>query len=165
MRKILVLTVALALGAFGTLAPVAAGASTQAKKKPPVKLSGKVTNRGTKTVTGGEIEIEADDFSFGPTFVKGRAGEEVHLTVRNDGDATHTFTVDAQDVDEKIEPGEVAHAVVTIPDDGKAVEFSCRFHKGSGMRGAFFSKAGAKVSNSDSGSDDDASDSGPGYGY
>ncbi len=120
-----------------------AGATTAAKTKPPVKLSGEVDNHGKTKVSGGAVTIEQGDYFFTPTFLKGKAGSTVHVTVKNEGDAEHTFTIDKQHIDEQLAPGDSVQVDVVIPARGKSAAFYCRFHVGSGMQGAFYSKRGA----------------------
>lgn len=138
MRKMLIAVVATAVfvGLVGT-----AGASTPAKKKLPVQLSGRVNNKGTKTIKGGAATIEAADYYFKATFLKATAGSTVTLTVENKGQMEHTFTVDAQKIDVSLKPGDTKTVTVKVPSDGKPVIFYCRFHVGSGMQGAIFTQA------------------------
>jgi plastocyanin len=85
------------------------------------------------------------------------------VTVDNTGAVDHTFTVDAQGVDEELAPGDSIDVDVKIPKNGKAAIFYCRFHKASGMQGALFSaKGGASGA---SGTTDTTSSRGGGYGY
>jgi plastocyanin len=109
----------------------------------PVALSGNVNDEGTEDATGSsELELEADDFYFGPTYVKASPGSTLSVTIENEGDDPHTFTIDDQDIDVELESGATADAEVTVPDDG-VVNFYCRFHRGQGMQGAVFTEAGA----------------------
>jgi len=128
----------------------------------PVQLSGEVNDEGTEDATGSDsLEVEADDFYFGPTFIKATPGSTLTLTVTNEGDANHTFTVDDENIDTEVEPGASADVDVTVPDDG-SVNFYCRFHIGQGMQGAVFTGSGASSSG---GGDDQPSSGGgtPGY--
>lgn len=142
MRKCFVCLVAtaLTLGVVGV-----AGASAPAKDKPPVKLKGKVNNKGVGKVKSDATELEADEFYFDKTFIKGTAGETVGVTVKNEGNVAHTFTIDAQGIDEELQPGDSIDVDVTVPKNGKVANFYCRFHVGSGMQGAFFSKKGGSA--------------------
>jgi plastocyanin len=144
MRKLLVLTV-VAIAATAVVAGTAL-----AGKSPPVSLEGEVTNKGEKTVKKSKITIEEDDFFFKPTFAKAKLGTTVKVTLRNKGDATHTFTIPSLGIDSELEGGKKATVEVTLPTDG-ALGFYCRFHGappsgGQGMQGAFFSKKGEAVS-------------------
>lgn len=152
---------ALLIGGIG-----AAGASTPTKDKPP-KISGDVNDHGVGKVQGDAVTIEADDFYFEKTYVKGKPGTTVGVLVDNKGSTTHTFTIDAQGVDEELDPGDSADVDVKIPKSGKTAVFYCRFHRSSGMQGAFFSKAGAKggASGDGGGTTDTTGSRGGGYGY
>ena len=166
MRRLItpsIAAVALTVAAL-TVPALAVGATTADSKKPPVKLSGTVINKGTKTVKGAAIKMDADEFYFRPTFVKAKAGATVAVTITNKGSAPHTFTIDAQDIDRDLDPGDKVTVDVTLPANGKPAVFYCRFHKASGMQGAFYSKAGAKAS-AQSTSDPTTSSPGSGYGY
>jgi len=149
MRKLLVTGLALT-AVLGLVGPGTAGASAPAKKKPPVKLSGPVTNKGTRTVKGGKLELEADDFYFEPTFIKAKPGTVVHVTIKNEGTTSHTFTADDGSFDKTLSPGDKATVDVTVPADGSVLAFHCSFHGAQGMKGAFFSKAGKAAASSTS---------------
>jgi plastocyanin len=162
MRRFAVIVIAaISVAGLGGSALASSPAGVPAKKKPPVKLSGKVNNRGTKSVKSGKIKVEIDDFYFKPTFIKAKAGSTVKVTLENEGDTNHTFTIGGQGVDEELSPGAKKTVEVQIPDSG-ASQFYCRFHKDSGMKGALFSKSGASAKSS--GGSGDSSGSG-GYGY
>jgi plastocyanin len=169
MRKLPAAVLALTAGASLLGGAVAAGASAPTGGKPPVKIDGKVNGHGTAKVKGDAVGIDADDFYFEKTYLKGKAGKTVGVTITNEGAVDHTFTIDAQGVDEELAPGDSIDVDVTIPDDGKPAVFYCRFHKASGMQGALFSKKGAKPSSGASGGTGGttatSSGGGGGYGY
>ena len=77
-----------------------------AKSKPPVKLDGKVNNKGVGAATSGTVEIELDNYYFKKTFVKAPAGS-VTVELKNEGSVQHTFTIDDQDIDVELAPGAV----------------------------------------------------------
>ena len=161
MRKVLV-TVLATVAALGIALPGVTGpAGASVRSKPPVKLDGTVTNKGTKPVKGNAVVIEQDDLYFKSTFLKAKAGSTIKVTVKNDGGTAHTFTIDGQGIDKTLSPGKTAKLDVTIPTNGKPVPFYCRFHVASGMQGAFFTKAGAAAKSS--GSSDSSGDGGYGY--
>lgn len=148
MRKLLVLGVAV-LGAI----VIAGGASLAVgyvpAKKPPVKLEGKVANKGSKTVKHGKIEIEADDFYFKPTFIKAKPGTTVTVELKNEGKAQHTFTIPSLGIDKTLDPDQKASIQVAVPKG--ALGFYCRFHGPNGtqgdrgMQGAVYTKKGQAV--------------------
>src|SRR5256885_6804179 len=132
MRKILVVLaivsiVAAACGGSSKKSSSSGGASSAT----PVKLSGTVTNKGTATLSGDSIEVEQDDFYFKPTFVKATAGATVKVELHNEGKAEHTFTIDALNIDEDMQPGTKKTVEVKLPSSG-SVNYYCRFHRSQG---------------------------------
>ena len=149
MRKacavsVVVLTAVLGLAACSSDSKTSSStSSTGAAKKTtaPVQLSGEVTNKGTMDISGKgastTLSLETDDFYFNPTFIKAAPGQRITVTIKNEGRATHTFTSTTLNVDQEVAPGKSATVDVTVPATGNAA-FSCRFHRSSGMQGAFF---------------------------
>jgi plastocyanin len=127
MRRFLVPGIAVAL----LLA--ACGSSGSSSGTP--KLSGAVTDKGTKTASGTSFKLEADDFYFKPTFIDAKPGTKLKVTIANEGKNTHTFTIDSANVDKQMSPGTSATVEVTVPSSGN-LNFYCRFHRGTGMQGA-----------------------------
>ena len=143
MRKILIL-----LGSVAVFVAGCGGGSSGT----PVKLSGQTTNKGTKDLSGASIDLEADDFYFNPTFIKGGTpGAKVTVHLKNEGKNPHTFTSSALGLDEQVNAGETKDEEVTLPQSG-ATEYHCRFHQQSnGMQGAFFFKDGDTVAGAGAG--------------
>lgn len=141
MRKILIL-----LGAVAILAAGCGSDSSTASSGTPVQLPGNTTNKGTKDVSGASVDIELNDYSFSPTFLKGGSpGSTITVHLKNAGKQPHTFTSTALKADKQLGPGETADVQVTLPQSG-ASEFHCTFHQQSnGMQGAFFFKDGDSV--------------------
>ena len=131
MRRLLVLGVAAAL-LLG-----ACGGDDSSSSTP--KVSGKVTDKGTQTVSGSSLKLEADDFYFKPTFVDAKPGTKLSVEIENEGQNEHTFTIDSANVDQEIAPGKSATVQVTVPSSGD-LNFYCRFHRGIGMQGAIVAK-------------------------
>jgi plastocyanin len=134
--------------------------------KAPVALSGTVNNHGVKDISGkDEVDVEQDDFYFGPTFLKAKPGATVKVELENEGEASHTFTIDALKVDVTLAKGEQKDVTVTLPSSG-AVAFYCKFHKGQGMQGAFYFTEGGSAGSGGSAPSGSASsdDSGGAYG-
>jgi plastocyanin len=136
MRRLLVLGVAAAL-LMGLLL-AACGGDDSSSSTP--KLSGSVTDKGTQTVSGSTLKLEADDFYFKPTFIDAKPGTKLTVTIENEGQNTHTFTIDSAKVDEEMSPGKDATVTVTVPSSGN-LNFYCRFHRGQGMQGAIVAKS------------------------
>lgn len=127
--------------------PTAAGAPTEtetaaaAETGPPVELPGTVQVHGTAQVDGGQARVAAQDVFFEPTFVRAEPGQTVTVTVTNEGTIDHTFTIEDQDIDEVLAPGDETTVKVTVPD-GEFARFVCRFHIAGGMQGALYPAGG-----------------------
>jgi uncharacterized cupredoxin-like copper-binding protein len=50
--------------------------------------------------------------------LKGKPGSKVTLTLKNEGKVKHNFDLDAQQIDQDIDPGKSATVTVTIIGDG-----------------------------------------------
>jgi plastocyanin len=81
------------------------------------------------------IEVEADNFYFSPTILKGKPGQSVTLELKNEGSVTHNFTLASQNINQDLAVGQSADVKVTFPQSG-TVLFHCAFHETSGMIGA-----------------------------
>jgi plastocyanin len=85
---------------------------------------GETTNVGGKTA----LAMAAQDFSFSPSELEGTAGQTLKITVKNTGSVPHNFSIDAQNINETINPGQSKEITVTFPTSG-SVQFYCLFHK------------------------------------
>jgi plastocyanin len=133
MRRLAVVLVTIALSAAacgGSDDPSGSGGS------PPVSLAGTTNDHGTATATA-ELEMELDDFYFGPTFVRATAGQAFTLELENEGKEPHTFTSTDLGIDEQLDPGQKRTIRVTAPQSGMALVI-CRIHQALGMQGAIF---------------------------
>ena len=101
-----------------------------------------VESHGTKDVSSesGKVEIELYDNYFEPTVLKGKPGQMVELELKNEGSATHSFTLADQNVDKVIQPGDETETEVKFPASG-ILKFECKFHGAEGMIGALQSSA------------------------
>lgn len=138
MRKMLLSALALGLVAFGCGDSSSSTSTTNAaSSSPPVSLAGKVEDHGTKDLGSATVvAVEMGDTYFDPTFIKAKPGEVVTVNLSNEGQMPHTFTIDDHGVDQEVDPGQKATVTVTMPASGDLV-FYCRFHRASGMQGAF----------------------------
>ena len=79
---------------------------------------------------GGEaqsVEVTAANFAFDPTTIEAEPGQDVTVTLVNDDEAPHTFTVEDLDVSVEAQGGESAEVTFTAPDSG-SVGFMCEIH-------------------------------------
>jgi plastocyanin len=137
MRKILIVvavaSLVVALPACGKSSKTSSSGSSSG---PPVSLSGKLNDHGTKAASA-TMELEADDYYFSPTFIKGTAGETIKVELKNESKVKHNFTVDGTSTDVDLDPGSTMTVSVTLPTSG-ALKFHCEYHQALGMQGAFF---------------------------
>ncbi len=103
---------------------------------PPVSLPGRVNDHGSATAEN-DMQIEADDSYFAPTFIEAKAGQRFSVELHNEGSQRHTFTSNELGVDLELPQGARRTVSVTAPATGLA-DFHCRFHEGQGMKGAVF---------------------------
>ncbi|MGH2759028.1 MAG: cupredoxin domain-containing protein [Actinomycetota bacterium] len=99
---------------------------------------GEVNDHGTETFTTEtfELELELDNFYYEPTYIKAPGGSTATIELFNEGSAPHTFTIDALEVDEELQPNERKAVEVELGTETR-YELYCRFHGDQGMRGAF----------------------------
>ena len=91
-------------------------------------------DHGTRDVgTLRVVKMEADDYYFGPTFLRGKPGQRLRLRIENESGTLHNITIAGQ-LDRDILPKKTIEVDVTIPDSGTLV-FSCKFHGPLGMNG------------------------------
>ncbi len=117
-------------------APAAVGPTAPAADRPSI-AQGTLTlsDHGTKEVTGlAELDLEADEYYFKPTFLRGEPGQRLKLEVENESGTLHNVSIPAQNIDLDIPPRGKADVVVTFPPSG-VVPFFCKFHKALGMSG------------------------------
>ena len=65
-----------------------------------------------------EVEVSAVDIDFKPATLEMSAGEAVNVTVKNEGEIVHDFTLEEADVHVNVEPGETKTTSVTIDEPG-----------------------------------------------
>lgn len=115
---------------------------------------GSSTSDGSNDGGGGttqSVEVTATNFKFDPTSLDVEPGAEVAVTLTNDGEATHTFTVDDVDFEIQAEAGQSADGTFTAPDSG-SLDYRCAFH--SQMTGTI-SVGGSGAGTGEGGGQDD----------
>ena len=73
---------------------------------------------------GGGTVITATDFAFDPAELTVGPGETI--TLRNDGEAEHSFTIDDPEIEAEAHGGEEADA--EAPDEAGTYDFYCEYH-------------------------------------
>ncbi len=114
----------------GSASPVGPGGQSAT----PGKLT--ISDHGTKEVKGqAERELEADDYYFKPTFLRGAPGQTLRLEIENESSTLHNISIPEQHIDKDIPPKGKVEVEVTFPPSG-VVRFFCKFHAALGMSGA-----------------------------
>ena len=92
-------------------------------------------DHGTKDVRKlSKLELEADDYYFGPTFLRGNPGQKLTLMMENEASTLHNITIPALGIDKDIPPKGKVQVEVTFPASG-TLGVSCKFHGPLGMNG------------------------------
>ena len=113
----------------GAASPSASSSESSSPSPTPPSPAPPANVAGKKTFT-----IDAEDFFFSPNVLTGSAGQQLTLTIDNQGAATHTFTIASEHIDVTLAPGTQQTVKVTFPNSG-STEFLCRFHESMGMTG------------------------------
>jgi cytochrome c oxidase subunit 2 len=79
------------------------------------------------------IELTASNFSYDKDSFEVEPGSEVEVTLTNEDDTEHTFSIEDPEVEVEAEGGESASGTFTAPEEG-SVEFFCEYHPDQ-MRG------------------------------
>lgn len=82
-------------------------------------------------------ELAARDFRFQPTEFLVTAGQQVTITVVNEGKATHNLSIPSIPVDLDFEAGKKGTVIFVPPSQTGGIEFFCKFHAEQGMKGTF----------------------------
>jgi plastocyanin len=101
-----------------------------------VQVGGLSANdHGAKDVTGmTSLDVEADNFYFEPTVLKGTPGQHLTLTIKNSTGTEHNFTLSSQNVSKDLDANKAETVSLTFPSSG-TVSFFCVYHKNKGMAG------------------------------
>src|SRR5438309_9168655 len=97
----------------------------------------KTTATGAASNGGGgaTVNLVAKDFMFEPTTITATAGKPVTVTIKNEGQAEHNFSIESLKVNQDVEKGE-SKTVTFTPTQSGAIQFFCEYHKTShGMVG------------------------------
>jgi plastocyanin len=81
--------------------------------------------------------MDAGDFYFKGTFLRGRPGQSLRLEIKNVTQQPHNFSVVGQEIDRELPADDNRIEIqVTLPESG-AVRFFCKLHADRGMNGQF----------------------------
>src|SRR6266852_7450987 len=137
-RRMVTATIAVGNAPRKIAVQAAAGAATVAPAGQGKSVTrGGVTyaDHGTKDVrTLSKLELEADDYYFSPTFLRGNPGQKLTLIVESEAATLHNLSIPALGIDKDIPPRGKVQLDVTFPASG-VLAFSCKFHGPLGMNG------------------------------
>ena len=113
-------------------------AAAPKKKEKSITLGGVTyADHGTKDVRNrSKLELEADDYYFSPTFLRGKPGQKLTLVVESEGSMLHNISIPELGIDKDVPPKGKIQVDVTFPASG-VLSFSCKFHGALGMNGQF----------------------------
>jgi plastocyanin len=103
-------------------------------------VGGEEAESGGTTPTPQVVDMTASDFSFSPDALGSEVGAPIEVSLKNAGQAAHTFTIDELDIDAEVAPGEET-TVRVLASEPAELEFYCRFHRASGMTGSLTAEA------------------------
>lgn len=119
----------LAAACGGSEAPTAASGDAEQQARPSDDAGGDdaahggdhaASERAAAPVDGAEeVVLTAVDIDFEPAQLELKAGEPVNVTIVNEGEALHDFTLEAADVHINVEPGQSKTAAVTVDEPGR----------------------------------------------
>jgi len=123
-------------GAASTPSAQSRTAAAPPGKSKSVTLGGVAyADHGTKDVRKrSKLELEADDYYFSPTFLRGSPGQKLTLLVENEASTLHNISIPALGIDKDIPPKGKVQVDVTFPASG-TLAVSCKFHGSLGMNG------------------------------
>jgi len=122
-------------GATAAASPATATAGPGTKSKTVTMNGVTYADHGTKDVRKlSKLELEADDYYFGPTFLRGNPGQKLTLRMENEASTLHNISIPSLGIDRDIPPKGKVEVAVVFPASGILV-FSCKFHGPLGMNG------------------------------
>ncbi len=142
-------TATIAVGNAPRKIAVQAAAGAAATSPAPVRATAAAAGKGKSVTLGGvtyadhgikdvrnvsKLELEADDYYFSPTFLRGTPGQKLTLIVESEAATLHNLSIPALGIDKDIPPKGKVQVVVTFPASG-VLAFSCKFHGSLGMNG------------------------------
>lgn len=96
--------------------------------------SSSATTEATSTGKGKQTGLTTKDFEFSPKTLTATSGDAITITLKNEGQAEHNFSIDTLSVNQDVEPGQTQTVTFTPGATGN-IEFVCKYHKGRGMTG------------------------------
>ena len=74
------------------------------------------------------LNVVTKDFMFEPATLNATAGKPVTVTIKNEGQAEHNFSIESLKVNQDVEKGE-SKSVTFTPTQSGSIQFFCEYHK------------------------------------
>jgi nitrosocyanin len=107
---------------------VLAGCGGGGSSNSSATTEGTTATSAASNAGGATLNLTTKDFAFDPTTLSATAGKAVTVTIKNNGQVEHNFSISSLNVDKDIEKGETQTVTFTPSQSGK-VEFFCKYHK------------------------------------
>lgn len=102
--------------------------------EPAVPDPGEIAESVQEGLADAVPPVATVDNNFAPSRFPATAGEEITVNVSNNGQNSHSFTIDSLDVDTGVlAPGDSAEVTFTMPD--QEAQFYCTVHGAEVMSG------------------------------
>ena len=108
-----------------TAAVILAGCGGGGGSKAATKDTSSNGQAGASTIT-----VVAKDFMFEPATLNATAGKPITVTIKNDGQAEHNFSITDLKVNQDVEKGDTKTVTFT-PTQSGSIQFFCEYHKTS----------------------------------
>lgn len=108
-----------------TAAVILAGCGGGGGSKTTVKGASSNGQAGASAIT-----LVAKDFMFEPATLNATAGKPVTVTIKNEGQADHNFSITDLKVNQDVEKGDTKTVTFT-PTQSGVIQFFCEYHKNS----------------------------------
>ena len=93
--------------------------------------SSKADSSATTAASGGgggaTLSVVTKDFVFEPTTLTATAGKPVTVTIKNEGQAEHNFSIESLKVNQDVEKGDTKTVTFT-PTQSGPLQFFCEYH-------------------------------------
>ena len=109
---------------------VLAGCGGGSSSKAESTATSTASNTASSAGGGATLNVVTKDFMFEPTTLNATAGKPVTVTIKNEGQAEHNFSIESLKVNQDIEKGDTKTVTFT-PTQSGAIQFFCEYHKAS----------------------------------
>jgi plastocyanin len=109
------------------------------------------TSSTVSSGTAKSLTVDAYDFRFEPTSLTVDPGQAVKVSIHNDGEAKHNFSLEEAKVNVDVAKGEAKDATFTAPSKPGDYTYFCEYHRDRGMKGAIHVGGSSTTASTDTG--------------